>query len=169
MEHANCAYGVKEMVAGIRVFRPDGTAVLSYEEFVAEMDKLFHGGHDDKPSSGDESRRLFRAVQECLVCPVRQECLAYACDTECSVRNGVYGGTTRWERYTVLRSALFSSLSWDERVRILERLVDAKAMGWVRHSVPVDHAERALRYLTDEEWDEFVAECEERDEREEVA
>lgn len=163
MDKANCAYGNKEMVGGMRVFRPDGTAVMSYDEFVLAMDRLFFGGHDDKPSSGDESRKLFRAVQECLTCPVRNECLAYALSNEHSMRNGVYGGTTRWERATVMRSALFSGLPPEERQRILERLVEAKAMGWVRLSVPVDHAERAMRNLTDEEWEGFLDNAERMD------
>lgn len=164
MAFANCAYGVLEMVSGIRVFRPDGTAVMDYEQFQLKMDQLFHGGHDDKPSSGDESRRLVRAIEVCLSCPVRVECLRYACESEHSITNGVYGATTRWERRTVMRSALFSSLTHEEKVRVLERLVWAKAMGWARPSTPVDHAERAFRRLTDDEWEAFARESEARDE-----
>lgn len=73
MESASCAYGVKDELFGVRVLDQDGRPVLSYQEFVELTDRYFFGGHDDRPASGDETRRLLRAVRECLACPVRQE------------------------------------------------------------------------------------------------
>jgi len=170
MDEAACAYGVKAELFGQRVLDEDGKPVMSYEEFTVFVDRFFFGGHDDKPSSGDETRRLLRAVRECLTCPVRKECLRYAVAEDNSLRNGIYGGTTKWERQTVLLSALFSHLSKAERLRILERLVEAKALGWAHLSVPLDHAERALRAFTDEEWEAYVTRSEQLDdELEEVA
>jgi len=164
MDRGSCCYGVRSEVLGLQVRDEHGKVLVSAEEFTRHMDKFFFGGHDDKPSSGDETRRLLRAVKTCLTCPVRGECLRYACSEDDSLRNGVYGGTTKWERQAVMTSALFSHLTKAERLRILERLVDAKALGWAQLSVPLDHAERAMRSLTDEEWEAYAARSERLDE-----
>jgi hypothetical protein len=96
---------------------------VSADQHQAMVDKAFLA--DDKWSPGEESHGLRLAIQECLQCPVRRQCLSANLEEE----YGVFGATTNWERKMVLNRKLIPDLSTDERLLLLETIVAAKSKG----------------------------------------
>jgi len=157
MEQARCVYGHAASFLGHAVLDEGGEPVMSPEEFYRLFDAAFYSRHDDRWSSGSESSALGAAVNECLRCPVRDECIRYGCADDNSARTGVIGGTTSWERQAILSDRWLPDLSHDERVGLLVSLTWAKAMGWVPLSVAVDRLRSAVAAIqrganTDRDW-----------------
>jgi len=167
MRQARCSYGAVRSFLGRTIFTEDWSPVLGEDEFYRLVDRHYYAGRDDRGSSGWETRGLSRAVGECLSCPVWRECLAYACEDRNSVVAGVFGGTTAWERRTALsrHGSFLRGLSTPGRVRVLERLVMAKAAGFVPMSTPIDklrsHLVRLRGGEADESWLESASRSEE--------
>ena len=154
VKEARCAYAsAPDVFLGKRIRDKHGKAIMSEKRFLKMTDAAFHGEHDSRFVSGGESKQLMKAVTECLKCPVRQPCLRSAFDSEASRSYGIYGGTTSWERraFTDDTNPLMSGLDKDQRIDLLERLVDAKSHGAAPLSVRVDYLAKRLKGLNHHE------------------
>lgn len=164
MEKARCVYGNAPEFLGQKVVDPDTDEMLMTEdEFFALFDQHFFAEHDDRGASGSESSFLFAAVRECLMCPVWRECLRHAAGDRVAIPVGVAGATTPWERRVVMGShnRFLRDLDEESRFRLLEKLVYAKAMGFVRWSVQADYLRKTIGKVDrlpdpEEGWDEFL-------------
>lgn len=56
------------------------------------------------PVSEQDDRQIAQAKEVCASCPVAEECLAYALET--NQRSGIWAGTTEWERKSIRRKWL---------------------------------------------------------------
>lgn len=147
MERARCVYGNADTFLGEQVFDPEtGRFVMNMTEFYLRFDAAFFSQHDERWTSGGESLSLWNAVEECLLCPVKIDCLRHAVADDTTTNTGIAGATTPWERRTIMsdRRALLSGLDREGRIRVLERLVAAKEQGFVRLSTRADFLSRWL-------------------------
>lgn len=137
------------------------TSTMTEPEHQKIVDRSFLADHDARWSSGSESVGLRRAIEECLECPVRRQCLEYAAQEGCSIDHGIYGATTAWERRAVMdETGLFPTLSHEDRLDVLQRIADAKELGLVPPSVRLDYLRMRLVDLAVDEtaWDDLIAE-----------
>ncbi len=148
VKEARCAYAsAPSTFLGKRIRDGKGKHLVSEKQFLKMTDAAFHGEHDSRFVSGGESRALKLAVTECLKCPVRQQCLRTAFDSESSRSYGIYGGTTSWERkaFTDESNPFMRGLDTEQRISLLERLVDAKTHGAAPLSVRIDYLSKRLK------------------------
>lgn len=160
MRNARCVYGNTDEFLGAQVRDSEsGRFLMSMTEFFERFDAAFFSQHDERWTSGGESLSLASAVQECLKCPVRVECLRHAVADDTTTNIGIAGATTPWERRTVMstRRFLLAGLDRESRIRVLERLIAAKEQGFVRLSTQTDHLSRWLESGLSDEVDEAIA------------
>lgn len=161
-------YGNSTFFLGHRVLDDDGKPVMSEEEYYRLFDRSYFADRDARWSSGEESRGLRLAVREEMSCPVRADEIRYALEIEWSYQEdpqkgrlvmgsseyGVWGGSTAWERRTLGSKDFLPGLPFDERLRLLVNLIEAKRLGLVPESVRLDWLKRFLDGYQPECWDE---------------
>lgn len=160
MSRARCVYGNVKSFLGAQVLDPDtGHFLMGMDEFYERFDAAFFSQHDERWTSGGESLSMKGAIEECLKCPVRIECLRHAVADDTTANIGISGGTTPWERRTIMsgRRKLLEGLDREGRIRVLERLVLAKEYGLVRLSTQADFLSRWLESMPSEEEVERLA------------
>lgn len=146
MDSARCVYGNSEEFGG-KVIIQDGEFTMTEYDFYRFVDKLFFADRNDRWASGEETKGLPIAVNECIQCPVQKECLKYAFEERESIDYGIYGGTTPWERRSAMSSRWLNSLSAGQRLALLQKVVEAKKAGVAGESVRLDYL---LKYLNRE-------------------
>lgn len=86
-----------------------GPADLATELFGGWKSRAACSGYPNSlffPTTETSASRVERAVSICKVCPVTEECLEYAFET--NQRAGIWGGTTEDERKSLRRKWLAS-------------------------------------------------------------